>query len=710
MASKNNPTADAALISRELNFSLDRIQAVLQLFADGATIPFVARYRKEVSGGMDELALAHILKAKERLQELRSRRAFILERINAQGLLLPSLNKEINQAKTLADLEDLYLPYKVKRQTRASKAKALGLLPLADIIWQQPRFDWQKKIKPHIPEGLSNSDAVQGALDILAERISEHPWVRSRIRSDFLRHASVKSVVLKKKKSEAGQFSDYFDFEEKLSRCPSHRYLAINRGEHLGYLKVTLNLDHDRVLQPIRRELIKPGRSTGRVLKDVILDSYVRLLRPSIENDVRKHYKELADKTAIEIFGNNLRQLLLEAPLGEKRILAIDPGFRTGCKMVALDRHGQLLAHQTIFPHPPQAQADHAGEVIKFFAQKYRIEAIAIGNGTAGRETLELLQKILTDQEVPCYYISESGASIYSASDIARDEFPDLDLTYRGAISIGRRLMDPLAELIKLDPKAIGVGQYQHDVNQRALQAELDRIVASCVNAVGIRLNTASPQLLAYISGLGPTLASRIVEHRNRMGPFRRRSELLAIKGLGARAFQQSAGFLRIKNGDDPFDNTGIHPEAYTIARQVCDAIGISAKDLRRNSAQLRSLKPAKFVNEKFGLPTVTDILLELQKPGLDPRGAAEPVHFDLNIRSMDDLRIGCTLYGTVNNITPFGAFIYLGIKENGLIHKSELGGKNLDPMTLLHLQQQVKVEVIGLDHERKRIQLRLLN
>ena len=685
-------------------------KAVLALFEEGASLPFVARYRKERTGGMDEVTLKKILDEQNRLKDLDKRRQYIITAIRSQNKLTPHLEGRLHATTTLQDLEDLYLPFKIKRKTRAEKARQQGLSYIADAIWRQQPLPLNQLLKKHYHGPMKAQDALEGAKDILAERISELAWVRNRLRNSYLKHASILSKVIKKRESEADRFKDYFDYQEKLTRCPSHRYLAISRGENEGLLRVSLQLDVERILEPIRRKLIKSNVPTTAILSDILADAFKRLLAPSIENEVRKHYKQVADQSAIKLFGVNLRQLLLASPLGQKSILAIDPGFRTGCKVVALDGLGQLLEYGTIFPHAPQNDHKSAIQFIATLCKRYGISAIAVGNGTAGRETQEFLEKYRTDiVSVEIYLISESGASIYSASDLARKEFPDLDLTVRGAISIGRRLMDPLAELVKLDPKVIGVGQYQHDVDQRLLQNELEFVIQSCVNVVGVNVNTASPFLLSKISGLGVTLAERIVAFRNKHGPFRTREQLLHVEGLGPKAYQQCAGFLRIRDGKNLLDNTGVHPENYDMVQKMASSSHLELDQLIKHPDLKHLINPNDFVNDHFGLPTIHDILAELEKPGLDPRGLAEPTQFESNVRSIEDLRLNMLLNGTVTNITHFGAFVDMGIKENGLIHKSQLGKFVSDPAEILRINQHIKVQVLDIEVSRKRIQLKLM-
>lgn len=691
-------------VADRLGIPIRTIRSVHKLFGDGATIPFIARYRKEATGGLDEVILRRIETTFNQLQELENRKEFIRATIEGQGKLTPELAKAILAADDLPSLEDLYLPYKKKRKTRATVAKELGLEPLADLIWKQdgqsPELISKKFISKEVP---SSEQAVAGASDILAERISELTWVRQGLRNDFQRHGTLKSSVAKDKEVEGAKFSDYFNSEEKIARCPSHRLLAILRGENEGFLRTQIYIDEERSLSYVKRKLIRPQNKFGAVLEKIIDESYKRLIAPSLENETRNYYKEKADEVAIEIFAKNLRQLLLAPPVGEKNVLAIDPGFRTGCKVVILNRQGDLLNNTTIFPHPPQNDQDKSARIITDLCRKFEIQVIAIGNGTAGRETMDWLKPLSLPQTPEIFLVNESGASIYSASEIAREEFPDYDVTVRGSVSIGRRLMDPLAELVKIDPKSIGVGQYQHDVNQRLLQESLEKTIASCVNMVGVNLNTASKHLLQHISGLGLTLAQNIVDYRMENGPFLDRQSLMKVPRLGAKVFEQCAGFLRIRNGSNPLDNTAVHPESYKIVEEMASDLGVNITELIDDKNLRKKIVPANYVSNKIGLPTLQDILAELDKPGLDPRGKAKVFEFHPHIKSIEDLEIGMQVPGLVTNNTKFGSFVNIGVKQDGLIHISQTGGE------VLHLDDQILVKILDIDIARNRINLRYL-
>ena len=608
-----------------------------------------------------------------------------------------------------AILEDLYLPFKVKRKTRATKAKELGLEPLADALWKQSYEYVDRLVKPYIKGEVPDAEAaLQGARDILAERISEDATLRGWLRDTFQRHAHIHSKLVKSKEEDAQKYRDYFEFSEKLATIPSHRLLAILRGEQEGFLRIHAEPDAERTQDQLNRRVCKNRSESAAQVGKAAEDAYKRLLQPSLENELKNVAKEKADTEAIQIFAQNLRALLLAAPLGERRVLAIDPGFRTGCKVALLDRDGTFLHHGTIYPHPPQSNSGEAFQALRHWIDRYSMEAIAIGNGTAGRETLEWLHQSLDSSwRERIYLVSESGASIYSASEVAREEFPDLDLTVRGAISIGRRLKDPLAELIKIDPKSIGVGQYQHDVNQKALKDKLDREVEYCVNQVGINLNTASRQLLTYVSGLGPVIAENIVQYRMEHGAFRDKATLLKVAKLGPKAYEQCAGFLRIRDAANPLDNTGVHPERYELVRKMASDQHTDLHGLLHDGGKLKSIELAHYTSAEVGLPTLQDIVRELEKPGLDPRGEAAPPEFAAHIRSIDDLQPGMVLPGVVNNITQFGAFIDLGIKESGLVHLSQMADRYIKhPEEVVSLQQQVTVKILDIDHARKRISL----
>jgi len=685
----------------------DIVAKVIALLEEGATIPFIARYRKEQTGSLDEVKIADIKQQKEKLEKLEKRKVTILDVINEQGKLTPELKDKINRCYDPILLEDIYLPFKKSRKTKADTAIALGLEPLARMISAQKSNDLHQQTKRFLSSEVKTAEeALEGARYIIAAWINENQKTRDHIRQMYQRYALVESSVVKKKKEVAIKYKDYFDFSESLNRIPSHRILAILRGENEGYLKAKIAIDQERAFEKLARYYIKSNGACAAQLELAIKDALKRLLLPSLENESKKTLKEKADIEAIQIFSKNLRQLLLAAPMGQYPVLALDPGFRSGCKVVALDEFGTLLEHSTIFPHPPQSKDNQAWNQIKSMIDKYKIKHIAIGNGTAGRESLQFLKQMNCDCEL--YMVNEDGASIYSASAIAREEFPDLDITIRGAISIGRRLMDPLSELVKIDAKSIGVGQYQHDVNQTLLQADLDNTVSSCVNAVGINLNSASQHLLQYVSGLGPTIAKNIVKYRAEIGGFKNRKQLLKVPRMGAKAYEQAAGFLRVKSGENSLDNTGIHPERYTIVKKI-----MKAHDIRMNQSDIKErlsqIKLAEYVNPELGKETLQDIIKELSKPGLDPRGEAEVVNFSDQIKSIEDVKAGMKLTGIVNNVTKFGAFVDLGIKESGLIHVSQMADRFVsDPSTILSLNQSVTATVIEVDVDRKRISLSL--
>ena len=696
-------------INAQTQLSTHRIDKVLELLTGGATIPFIARYRKEMTGSLDETEIGRVAELKKHFEEIIHRQDFILDTIRNQDKLTPELERTILQTMDPAILEDLYLPFKVKRKTRATKAKELGLEPLADALWKQTYEYVDRLVKPYIGGEVPDAEAaLQGARDILAERISEDASLRGWLRDTFQRHAHIHSKLVKSKEEDAQKYRDYFEFSEKLATIPSHRLLAILRGEQEGFLRIHVEPDAERTQDQLNRRVCKNRSESAAQVGKAAEDAYKRLLQPSLENELKNVAKEKADTEAIQIFAQNLRALLLAAPLGERRVLAIDPGFRTGCKVALLDRDGTFLHHGTIYPHPPQSNSGEAFQAIRHWIDRYSMEAIAIGNGTAGRETLEWLHQSLDPSwRERIYLVSESGASIYSASEVAREEFPDLDLTVRGAISIGRRLKDPLAELIKIDPKSIGVGQYQHDVNQKALKDKLDREVEYCVNQVGINLNTASRQLLTYVSGLGPVIAENIVQYRMEHGAFRDKATLLKVAKLGPKAYEQCAGFLRIRDAANPLDNTGVHPERYELVRKMASDQHTDLHGLLHDGGKLKSIELAHYTTAEVGLPTLQDIVRELEKPGLDPRGEAAPPEFAAHIRSIDDLQPGMVLPGVVNNITQFGAFIDLGIKESGLVHLSQMADRYIKhPEEVVSLQQQVTVKILDIDHARKRISL----
>ncbi len=681
-----------------------KVKAVIELLESGATIPFIARYRKEATGELDEVQIADIQDAWKKMQELDKRREVILQSIEEQGKLTPELRRAIDQAATMTELEDLYLPYRPKRKTRATMAIEKGLEPLAKRIFSQTDQSGLSKLAERFLNDQVSSveDALQGARDIIAEWVSEDLRARDKIRRHFARGAQIASRLVKGKETEGAKYRDYFDWSEPLAKCPSHRLLAMRRGEEEGFLRVSIAPEEEMALNDLDKIFVTAYGEAANEVRAAVKDSYKRLLQPGIETEFRNTSKEKADTEAIRVFAENLRQLLLSAPLGERKVMGVDPGFRTGCKVVCLDANGNLLKYTAIYLHNPyEAQAE-----IEQLVEKYAIEAISVGNGTAGRETMDFLRKINFRTPVEIFQVNEAGASIYSASEAAREEFPKEDLTVRGAVSIGRRLMDPLAELVKIDPKSIGVGQYQHDVNQSLLKDGLDRTVESCVNAVGINLNTASKHLLTYVSGLGPGLAKNIVDFRAENGAFTKRSDLKKVPRLGDKAFEQCAGFLRIREAKNPLDNTAVHPERYALVEEMAADLGCKVIDLVRDQERRASIDLKKYVRGDVGLPTLKDILKEIEKPGLDPRGAAKSFEF-ANVRSLDDLHPGMVLPGIVTNITNFGAFVDIGVKDSGLVHVSQLSDKFVrDPMEVVSLGQQVTVRVVEVDYARKRVAL----
>ncbi|MCS7035398.1 MAG: Tex family protein [Saprospiraceae bacterium] len=702
-------SAYAQSIAAALGIGPRQVAAVLSLLENGATIPFIARYRKEATGSLDEVQIADIQSAYKRLQELDKRREAILQSIEEQGKMTPELRAAIEAASTLTELEDLYLPYRPKRKTRASVAIERGLEPLARrLLEHQDAPDVEALAQPFLTDEVPTlKDALQGARDIIAEWVSEDRPTRDRVRYHFERTARIAARVVKGKETDGAKYRDYFAWSEPLAQCPSHRLLAMFRGEDEGFLRLLVAPEEEENVCADLDALWVKGRSAAaQQVQTAVHDAYKRLLQPSIETEFRHSAKERADAEAIRVFAANLRQLLLAAPLGERRVLAIDPGFRTGCKVVVLDANGNLLEHTTIYPHEPQRQVAESQKTLAHLVEVFQVEAIAVGDGTAGRETMDLLRDMALAQTIDLYQVSEAGASIYSASAAAREELPDHDVTVRGAVSIGRRLMDPLAELVKIDPKSIGVGQYQHDVNQTLLRESLDRTVESCVNAVGVNLNTASKHLLAYVSGLGPTLAQNIVAYRAEHGPFRSRAALKKVPRLGEKAFEQCAGFLRIRNGDHPLDNTGVHPERYALVEKMARDLGCTVADLIANKALRQRIDPKRYVGGDVGLPTLQDILRELDKPGLDPRGSAQPVEF-ADVRSIEDLTPGMVLPGIVTNITNFGVFVDIGIKASGLVHISQLADRFVrNPADVVKLRQTVRVRVLEVDVERQRVAL----
>ena len=704
--------AHVSILSKELQISEKQIAGTIQLLEEGATIPFISRYRKEITGSLDEVQIANISTRMSQLVELEKRRETVLHTIEEQGKLTAELRKKITNTYDPIELEDLYLPYKPKRKTKASVAREKGLEPLALHIMEQSKnnlFDLAKSFISKEKDVSSIEDALQGARDIVAEMISETKEVRSIIRSQFQRQAVVKSYVAKGKEEEGSKYKDYFEYEEPLQKCPSHRFLAIMRGVNEEILKLSIAPDHDTTIQAMEISVIKKNatRESREQLDLAIKDSYKRLLQPSIETEFRQKTKEKADLEAIHVFSLNLRQLLLSSPLGQKRIMAVDPGFRTGCKIVCLDSEGNFLFNSTIYPHPPQNEIEKSRAQILELAKKFKTEAIAIGNGTASRETESFFKGINFPSAVEIFMVNEAGASIYSASKIARDEFPDQDVTVRGAVSIGRRLLDPLAELVKIEPKSIGVGQYQHDVDQSLLHSRLDQVVESCVNLVGVNLNTASKHLLAYVSGVGPALAESIVNFRKEHGQFKSRKQLLKVPRLGEKAFEQCAGFLRIPNSENPLDNSAVHPEAYPIVEKMAKDLKTDIATLLKDPSLQKKIEVKQYLTDEIGLPTLQDIVKELAKPGLDPRQKAKSFSFDDSIKTIDDLKEGLVIPGIVNNLTNFGAFVNIGIKESGLLHISQISNQFIkSPSDILQLNQQVKVKVVSIDKDRKRVQL----
>ena len=692
-----------------------QVENCINLFSEGATIPFISRYRKERTGGLDEVAVAEIKHWNDVFAEMDKRKDTILETISQAGALTADLRKKIEDCVEARELEDLYLPYRPKRRTRAVVAKEAGLEPLADKMYNVSLVDPVTEAKKFVGDKVASVDeALAGARDIIAERLSETASVRETLRQIFKTRRIVTKATKKATGPEAMKYRSYFDYSESLDRIAPHRLLAILRAEEEGILSLKIDADAEKCGKKLYYDFCQERRYPSQPLAEHIHmafdDAYKRLLEPSISNEVMKEAKEKADIESIRIFGENLRQLLLAAPVGQKRVLAIDPGFRTGCKVVCLDSQGNLVHNEAIFPHPPANEKIKAIKAVSEMVKKYNIEVIAIGNGTAGRETEEFIKRVPLPTGVRVFSVSEDGASIYSASEVAREEFPDYDVTVRGAVSIGRRLMDPLAELVKIDPKSLGVGQYQHDVDQTLLRETLDNTVVSCVNNVGVNLNTASSYLLSYVSGIGPALADNIVEYRSENGPYASRKDLLKVKRLGAKAFEQCAGFLRIHGAKNPLDNSAVHPEAYHIVDKMARDLGVTAKELVGNADLCSRIDPAKYVDGDFGLPTVTDIIQELRKPGRDPRESAQEFEFAHDIRTIEDVKTGMELPGIVTNITAFGAFVDIGIKQNGLIHASQMGVKGMaDPSKILKLRQQIKVQVTSVDLDRLRIGLRLL-
>ena len=703
-----------SIIVRETGLKEHQVENTLKLLENGATIPFISRYRKESTGGMDEVQVTEVSNALERLDALAKRKETVLSTIEGLDKLTPELKERIEHCWDATELEDIYAPYKPHRKTRADAAREKGLEPLAEFVMKQNQYvpldrEAQKYVSKD--KGVESvDDALQGAMDIIAEQIALDEAARNMVRNGYRRTARIYSKLVRGKEAEAQKYRDWFDFNEPLNRCASHRLLAMRRGETEGMLRVSIEIDDEKTADALSHRYVKGKSEASELVDEAVQDSYYRLLQPSIENEFAASSKNMADTEAIRIFARNLEQLLMTSPLGQKAVLGIDPGFRTGCKVVCLDQQGTLLHNETIYPHPPHNEARQSAAKIQALVEQYKIEAIAIGNGTAGRETKDFIEHLRLPASVQIYSVNEDGASIYSASKTARDEFPDYDVTVRGAVSIGRRLMDPLAELVKIDPSSIGVGQYQKDVNQTELKHSLDQTVISCVNRVGVNVNTASTHLLTYISGLGPQLAQNIVDYRTENGPFTSRKELMKVPRMGAKAFEQSAGFLRVPGGKQPLDNSAVHPESYPIVEQMAKDLGCKVEDLMK-SAELRAkIDINRYVTDKVGLPTLTDIMAELEKPGRDPRGPLKKFEFSNEVHTIEDVKPGMELPGIVSNITNFGAFVDIGVHVKGLIHISQLApGKFIkDPTQVVSLQQQVMVKVLSVDLERQRISLQL--
>lgn len=698
----------ANIITQELGSHLRKhVAACLRLLDEGATVPFIARYRKEATGGMDEVTVHNVKTRHDALSELDKRKEYIKEVIKGAGALTPELESRIDETLDPVALEDIYLPYKPKRNTRAQAARALGLEPLARLIFGQKVTDPASAAVQAVD--LPQAQALAGASDIIAEWVSEDDKARAIVRNKFQRSAVISSRVVKGKEAEGENYANYFAFSEPLRMCTSHRYLAMRRGEADGFLKVSIDIDDEEMIERLGRKFVRPEASpeVADFIKNAVKDGYKRLMRPSIETEIAAMTKEKSDSSAIQLFADNVRQLLMSAPLGSKRVLAIDPGYRTGCKVVVLDEQGKLLEHQVVFPTPPANDFVGAADTLCYLVDKYRVDALAVGTGSGGRETERFLRDVVFPRKVQVFMVSEQGASIYSASEAGREEFPNEDVTVRGAVSIGRRLLDPLAELVKIDPKSIGVGQYQHDVDQNRLRDALDFVVESCVNSVGVNVNTASRQLLSYVSGIGPTLASNIVKYRDENGPFATREDLRKVSRMGEKAFTQSAGFLRIPGGANPLDNTAVHPERYQLVEQMAKDVNSEISAIIRDRSKLHNIELDKFVTKQVGLPTLTDIIIELEKPGRDPRAAIEEPVYDEETKRIEDLRLGQELTGKVNNITAFGVFVDIGLKVNGLIHISQLSERFVSsPSEVVSIGQTVRVRVMDVDARRGRIAL----
>lgn len=700
-------------IAAELNIEPRQVKSTLLLLEQGATIPFVARYRKEVTGGLDEEQIAGIRDRHEKLEDVAKRRESIIGTLREMELLTPELEKQLTEADSLSELEDIYLPYRPKRKTRAGIAREKGLEPLAQWITRQQPDNVEDAARKYLnaEQGIETiKDALAGARDIIAEWINENRAARDRLRSLFQRKATIKSEVHKAKEDIAGKYANYFEFSESLARSPSHRLLAMFRGENEGFLKIRITPPEKEAIEILERIFVDNNSEAGGQVRLAVQDSWKRLLHPSLETEFRAAAKERADEEAIRVFADNARQLLMAPPLGQKRVMAIDPGFRTGCKLVCLDEQGKLLHNETIYPHPPQSEVKQSINKIEQLVDAYKIDAIAIGNGTGGRETERMVKYLRFNREVIAVVVNENGASVYSASPVAREEFPDYDVTVRGAVSIGRRLMDPLAELVKIDPKSIGVGQYQHDVNQSRLARSLEDTVMSCVNAVGVEVNTASKQLLAFVSGVGPVLAKNIIDYRDKNGAFRSREELKSVPRFGPKAFEQAAGFLRVSNSNNPLDKSAVHPESYYIVEKMADTLGVTVEDLMKNNELRSKINIEDFVTETAGIPTLQDIMAELARPGRDPREKFGVFQFTEGVNTLKDLREGMILPGIVTNITAFGAFVDVGVHQDGLVHKSKIADKYVaDPAEYLKLNQRIKVKVENVDMDRKRIQFTMI-
>ncbi|MCK5134470.1 MAG: RNA-binding transcriptional accessory protein [Bacteroidales bacterium] len=696
------------IIAQRTGISVRQVKNTVELLEEGATIPFISRYRKEHTGSLDEVQITGIRDELNKLKELEKRKAYILKTIDEQEKLTDELEQKIAACLDPVLLEDIYLPYKSKRKTRATVAREKGLEPLAKILLRQQEMQVEKVASEFVKEEVKTvEEALQGAKDIIAEWVNENQQSRKTVRYFFDRGAVIHSRLVKGKEEEAVKFTNYFEFSEPLKNCPGHRILAMRRGEHEGFLKISIEPDTGKVVEALEDQYVKGPYNVSKQVAEAVGDSYKRLMQPSIENEFKSLYKDKADKEAIKVFADNLRQLLLASPLGQKRVLALDPGFRSGCKLVCLDEHGNLVHNETIYPHPPQSDRAGATKKICTLVQQYKTEAIAIGNGTASRETERFIRLVRFPYDIEVYVVNESGASIYSASKIARDEFPDYDVTVRGSVSIGRRLMDPLAELVKIDPKSIGVGQYQHDVDQGNLKKSLDEVVESCVNLVGVNVNTSSKHLLTYVSGLGPVLAQNVVDYRQKIGGFTSRQELQKVPRMGEKAFEQCAGFLRIEGAENPLDNSAVHPESYFIVEKMAADLGVNMKQLVSNVSLIKQIDVQKYVKGDIGIPTLKDIQAELEKPGRDPREQIEVFEFDQGVFGMEDLKPGMELPGIVTNITKFGAFVDVGVKQDGLVHISQLADRFIrDPNDVVKIHQHVRVKVLEVDIQRSRIQL----